>query len=239
LESPANDVFPRYLSYYCCSEERTTLHSQVDTPFPALSPFFFAGMWLFVTSILAAKSKWFSLMRQYPNRDELPVLRLRFQSGRMSGVSMSGILRLDACPSGLRVGIWRLFGLLSRDFLVPWTDIRVERKTRFLWKVAELQFGAGAGNLTISDVVANRIARAIPMQWPEAGPFPEETVRQAFWNVFKLWAFGTLIAATFFTVAPRLMSPHGPYPPIAVAILFPAIVFGIRAVFSFFFRVRS
>jgi hypothetical protein len=43
----------------------------------------------------------------------------------------------------------------------------------------------------------------------------------------------TGLAATFFVVAPRIVAPAAAGAPIAVAILFPAVVFGIAAVVSF------
>jgi hypothetical protein len=195
-------------------------------------------MWLAVTSILAAKSGWYRLMRQYPDRNEGPVLVLRFQSGRLGGVSMSRILRLTPCPSGLRVGIWKLFGPFSKDFFVPWDEIRIERRSRFIFKVADLRFGNGVGKLSLFGHVADRLARSVPGHWPEAGPFPEETKSQALWEVLKIWAVGTIFAALFFIVVPMLAAPKGGRPPIAVAILFPAIVLGVRALFSYFARIK-
>lgn len=74
---------------------------------------------------------------------------------------MRGILTLDVCPSGFRVGIIRAFGPFCRDFFVPWEDIRVTRKTVLFWPVAKLQFGnPSIGSLTISARVADRLARA-------------------------------------------------------------------------------
>ena len=49
----------------------------------------------------------------------------------------------------------------------------------------------------------------------------------------------TALAAAFFIIAPRLATPNAAArPPIAVAILFPAIVFGIGAVVQYFRRQR-
>jgi hypothetical protein len=49
----------------------------------------------------------------------------------------------------------------------------------------------------------------------------------------------TGIAATFFIVAPRLGMPQGaPKPPILVAILFPAVVFGVVALVKYARRSR-
>jgi hypothetical protein len=76
-----------------------------------------------------------------------PMLRVRWQSGSMGlGVSMSGILTLGVCPSGLRVGIMRVFGPFCRDFFVLWEDIRITRRTVLFWPVAKLQFGSPRRN---------------------------------------------------------------------------------------------
>ena len=193
-------------------------------------------MWLAVTTFLAILAGWFDLAQRYPNREEAPLISLHFQSGSMRGVAMSRILRLEACPSGLRVGIWRLFGPFSRDFFVPWDDIQVQRKNRLFWKVADLRFGY-AGNLQVQDYAADRLWRAIPKQWPESGPIPVEDANQSVWAVLKPWALRTALAATFFTFAPRIFSPAGSeYPPLEIAIGFPAVVFGIAAIREFFKR---
>ncbi|HEY5347424.1 MAG TPA: hypothetical protein VIJ72_04465, partial [Rhizomicrobium sp.] len=65
---------------------------QIDFSNPILFPLFFAGLWLFVTTILGAISGWYSLARKYPDRPEDAVLTLRFQSGSVGLVSMRGIL---------------------------------------------------------------------------------------------------------------------------------------------------
>jgi hypothetical protein len=130
------------------------LDNNISGFFPILFPLLFAGFWLLVTTVLMTMAGWFDLARKYPNRDDPALLRLRFQSGRMGsflgGVSMSGILRLEACQTGLRVGMWKLFGPFCRDFFVPWNEIQIKRKYWIVWKVANLEFG-DAGNLELFD----------------------------------------------------------------------------------------
>jgi len=197
-------------------------------------------MWLFVTTFLGFMSGWYALAKAYPNRDEEALLKLRFQSGSMgAGVSMRGILKLDVCHTGLRVGIWRVFGIFDRDFFVPWTEITVERKSLFLLPVADLQFGnPKLGHLALRTYVADRLARAADGRWPDLGPVPEETQRQVLTAILKQWALGTVLASSFFIIAPRLTSQGRAWPPIAVAILFPAILFGIGSLFQYFQRTR-
>jgi hypothetical protein len=205
-------------------------------------PLFFALLWLMVATILSVLSGWFRLMAKFPNLPIEPILRVSRLSGSIGGIGMRGILRLDACPAGLRVGINRMFGPFCRDFFVPWEDIRVTR-TRggiLFSQVAKLQFGRPVvGSLTISARVANKLARAAIERWPEAGPFPEETHGETFRRLLVEWAMMTCAAALFFTLVPlAVASGKGGGPPLIVAILFPAITIGVFQIVSFF-RERS
>src|SRR3984957_11342513 len=200
----------------------------------------FPLLWFAVTMILSFLSGWFGLMERYPDRDEIPVVTLANQSGSLGLVSMRGILKLSVCPSGLRIGIMRIFGPFCRDFLVPWNEITVTRSDRVFWKVAKLSFGQPSnGNLKVFAEVADRMARAAGNRWPEPGPFPQETRSQSVSRIAKQWVAMTGVAATFFVIAPRLATPNAAErPPVAVAILFPAIVFGVGAVIQYFRRQR-
>jgi hypothetical protein len=200
----------------------------------------FPLLWFAVTTILSFLSGWFRLVERYPNRDEIPIVTLANQSGSLGLVSMRGILKLGVCTSGLRIGIMVIFGPFCPDFLVPWNEITVTRSDRYFWKVAKLSFGQPSnGNLKVFAEVADRMARAAGSRWPERGPFPEETRSQSVSRIAKRWVATTALAAAFFIIASRLASPNAAErPPIAVAILFPAIVFGMGAVVQYFRRQR-
>lgn len=129
-----------------------------DSAFLAIFPFLFVGMWLFVTSILSLFAGWAALREQFPNRDEAPLKRLRFQSGLIGkgkmwnpwgNVNYGNCLQLDICPSGLRVAIWRFFGPFSPPFFVPWARIAVEEKRFLLWRFYRLSFAPDLSALTI------------------------------------------------------------------------------------------
>jgi hypothetical protein len=212
------------------------LTSLIEQNFAVFFPLFFASLWLTVTTILAALSGWFRLMAKFPDQTAEPLLRVRGQSGSMGlGVSMRGILTLSVCSSGLRVGIMRVFGPFCRDFFVPWEAIRITRKNVMFWPVAKLQFGRPAiGSLTIPAHVANMLARAAMGRWPETGLFPEEKDRDTLRRLLTQWALITCAAASFFTLVPLALAPTGGRPPIVVAILFPAIVFGGVTIVRYF-----
>jgi len=127
---------------------------------------FFAGFWLAITALLSALSGWPALMKSFPDRDEPATLCLSGQSGAMGmGVNMRGVLTLSVCPSGLRVGISRFLAPFARDFLVPWDKISATRKRALFMQLIRLQFGQ-AGNLTISEDTANKLAAAAGRHWP-------------------------------------------------------------------------
>jgi hypothetical protein len=213
------------------------LNGLIEQHFAVFFPLFFVSLWLTVTAILSVLSGWFRLMAKFPNPNIEPILRVRGQSGTMGLVGMGGILTLSVCSSGLQVGIMRVFGPFCRDLLVPWEHIAVTRKSVLFWPVAKLQFGNPViGSLSIPAHVADRLARAALGRWPETGPFPEERRSDASRRLLTQWAVITCIAALFFTLVPMAIAPSGGRPPILVAILFPAIVFGVitilRAVFE-------
>jgi hypothetical protein len=199
----------------------------------------FAVMWISVTTLLGYISGWPALAKQFPDRPEAASLKANGQSGAMGvfPVSMNGILNLSVCPSGLRIGISRVFGPFSPPFFVPWREIRVERASRFYGERAVLYFGGG--RLTIAAFLADRLARASRGNWPEPGPFPAETPYEAFKAVFREWVLTTGFASAFFIIAPRLSGAGENAPPIAVAVLFPGFVFGLASVVRYFRRMAA
>jgi hypothetical protein len=218
----------------------THMNASLDQNFPLYFPLFFVLMWFAVTVLLGFMSGWYFLMRRFPDRPETPLRAFNNQSGSIGQVSARSLLTLSVCPGGLRVGMMRIFGPFSKDFFVPWDELSVIRKNRFLWRVATISFGyPPAGSLTLMADLADRLARVAGKSWPEPGPFPEETNTQASSRIFKQWLAMTGLAAAFFIVAPRLMTPSGTArPPVVVAILFPAIVFGIAAMVQYIRRQR-
>lgn len=195
---------------------------------PYLFPVFFVGLWLTVTTVLGIASGWFSLQHRYPVAHEPVLLRLRGRSGSMGvGVAMSGILSLGACRSGLRIGIWRLFGPFQRPFLVPWQDIRAEPSRALFTPMVRLTFGDG-GRLTIDARSWTRLREAAAAAGARDLPSPTPVVTReaAARGAVLQWALGTLVVGCFFYVVPRLEGGQ-PAPSIAVCFGFPAVVFGI------------
>ena len=129
-------------------------------------PLFFVGLWLVISQVVGVMSGWYQMMAAYPDRPEAPLRRFSFQSGSMGArVSLGNILRIEVCPSGLRFGIMRLFGLWCRDFFVPWDQITVAPKRMFLVSAVEMQFGdRDFPKLIVRAALADRIAGVAPGQ---------------------------------------------------------------------------
>jgi hypothetical protein len=116
----------------------------------AIFPFLFFGMWLLVTTLLWWWSGWGALQEKFPDQDQAPLKRMRFQSGMLGkgaqwnpwgNVNYGNCLLLDICPSGLRVAIWRIFGLFSKPFFIPWQRITVEQRRILFMRYYRLSFG--------------------------------------------------------------------------------------------------
>ena len=208
--------------------------------FLSLFPFAFVGMWLFITTMLGVLSGWFALQSQFPRGDEAPLVTFRRLSGSMGlGVNLNGILTLSACPSGLRIAIWRAFGPFQRPFLVPWAEISPESKTRFFMPMARLGLGAPEiGKLTIDAGIWQKLSVHAPAgRRTTAAPLPLVTNQQLARGLALQWAVISAVFVAFFAVVSQL--PPGPPPvPLAVFVAFPVIAVGIAQLLRYV-RQRS
>jgi hypothetical protein len=132
--------------------------------FAIVFPVFFVGLWVAITGLIGVMSGWYQMARAYPDQPEAAVRRFSFQSASMGAqVSLQGVLRMDVCPSGLRFGILRIFGLFCRDFYVPWDEITVRVRRMFLVNWVELRFGGrDFPKLLIRASLAERIVAIAP-----------------------------------------------------------------------------
>jgi hypothetical protein len=99
------------------------------------------GGWLAVTTLLGALSGWFLLESRYPLIREDQACRLSMESGWFGMIQYRGCLNLSAGASGLRVGVWSLFGPLEKPFTVPWAEIWAVRVPGMFGATAQLGFG--------------------------------------------------------------------------------------------------
>jgi hypothetical protein len=219
---------------------------------PEIFPIFFIGMWLFVTSLLGLLSGWYKVMMEFPDTKDCGDLLNSYvgQSGSMGAwVSMSRILTLEVRKKGLRLRVIRLFGPFNRAIFIPWAEITAVRKAGPLWNSTILSFGSGGilSRLKIGSDLADRLWRDAGNDWPERGPIPEPMSRSSVGRmIFMQWLGITAFAAAFFIIVPRIVGHLHPeqirdseFPPIAVAVLFPGVVFGIVSLVRYFIRTRG
>jgi hypothetical protein len=129
---------------------------------------YFSLMWLAITTFLSVLSGWFGLMRKFPDPGEAPLLQIKRSSGTMGlGVSLRSILTLSVCPSGLRVGMMRVFGPFCRDFFVPWESIAITRETSLFSPVVKLHSAIPCLERSAS---AQTSRTGWPTRPPDAGP---------------------------------------------------------------------
>ena len=152
------------------------MDASIARTLPFVFPIFFVGLWVFMAVVIGWLTGWPRLQRTYPDRPEAPLLSLRMQSGTMArNVNINGALRLEVCPSGLRVRILRVFGLFSKPFFVPWEEISITTGQRWFWPVSELAFGAPpVGTLALRLTTAARLAAAARGRWPDPTPSEPE-----------------------------------------------------------------
>ncbi len=122
-------------------------------------PSFFVFLWLTITSAIVAASGWGRLSRRFPARDDAPHLTLTRQTGKLGAAMFKSLLRLEACPLGLRVGMTRLIGPFHRSFEVPWGEIAAEPTTPFHVPRVLLRFGTPeAGTLAIPETAWQQLS---------------------------------------------------------------------------------
>jgi hypothetical protein len=200
--------------------------------FPYAFPFFFVGMWLVVTTLLGFMSGWFGLQKWFPDDgSEEPLLKLGGQSGSMgAGVALSGVLKLRAYPSGLGVGIRRIFAPFQKPLKIPWDEIEVEKGSSFFVPVMKLRLGKHAkGKLTISAGSWARLVNAVPQKGSRRvhmQPTSSVASRSIAQAMLLQWVAITGLVGAFFFFTSRLDGPEAGLP-LAICIGFPGVIFGI------------
>ena len=107
----------------------------------------FLVIWFFVTYMIGRVSGWFVLQERFPDRHEDPIKTLRFQSasikqeGGKMPASFGNCLKFDICSTGLRVSLWKIFGLTSKPFFIPWSQITVTHRSLIWGGLYDFSFG--------------------------------------------------------------------------------------------------
>jgi hypothetical protein len=89
------------------------------------------AFWIVFSILMPSSTGCSKLVDQYPDQAEKPMLRLRGQSGTLGRGKMRSVLKLSACPSGLRVGMSPFMGPLCRPFLCLGSILQSSERTRY------------------------------------------------------------------------------------------------------------
>ena len=211
--------------------------NQDHASLPAFTWVLFPLLWVLITWVLGFSTGWFKLQARFPADDEAPLLRLRMQSGMMYWIRLNGILTLDACRSGLRVSLWKLFGPFQQPFQVPWDQIEVEPVSAiFLGPKVRLRFGKPEmGRLIIDLRTWERLKAASK---GVSAPLSRATVKRIEQGLFIQWLTSTLVIGTIFSCILWSEGSFHDATPVALAFGFPAIIFGIGQWFRYFDQMR-
>ena len=203
----------------------------------ALFPVLFIASWIMVTAMFGLFSGWFRLQRQFPRSDETALLRLRMQSGMMGWIHLNGILTLDACASGLRVGVWKLFGPFQRPFEIPWDQIEAEQVSPFLLgPMTRLRFGRPeVGRLAINLRAWERLKAASQGM---AAPLTRATAKRIERGLFLQWVVATLLTGTIFLVIGGSEDSSATSSAVALCYGFPAAFFGFTQLVRYLAQIR-
>jgi hypothetical protein len=196
--------------------------------------------WLLLSALIGLFSGWYALASAYPDRPEGAVAKRAKLKATMGSATLNGLLRIDVCPSGLRLALNRIMVPLAHPLFVPWGDIEIRHKRAFmpLPKVI-LLLGRTRRKLTLAPEAVFALMRDSVGVWPEALLLPLETDHQFARRLFKQWLMATLIATVLLTVIPTLLIDlPGDQGLLALGLALPAATIGVNCVFTFF-RFRS
>ncbi len=107
------------------------LVAHAEQPLPWWFPVVFAGMWLFISTLLALIAGHMMLLRRFPPMDE-PIQEKFFTSGSMRGVSYRGVLRVAVGRRGLHLAPSWPFRPITHPGVpcIPWPELRCTRAQR-------------------------------------------------------------------------------------------------------------
>jgi hypothetical protein len=101
----------------------------------------FTGLWLFVITILSYISGWAALAKRYPYGNDFEGQTWKWQSGTMRGTNFNSCLTIGSSARGLYLGLIAPLRFRNPALLVPWNEIAISRKQRFLMQMVCLELG--------------------------------------------------------------------------------------------------
>lgn len=121
-------------------------------------PFF----WALITTLIARLSGWSRLAESYRTQDAFEGQRWRFESARFRRqANYSSCLTFGANARGLYLATLFLFRPGHPPLLIPWDDVTLQRKKRWMFSYVELRFRRAPGTaMLVRARLGERLAAA-------------------------------------------------------------------------------
>lgn len=87
-------------------------------------PFYFVGLWCFVSVVLSRLGGWHRLAGKYLAATTAAGHRYGMQSMQLGLVNYSGCLTLHVSDGGIHLAVWLLFRLAHPPLFIPWSEMR-------------------------------------------------------------------------------------------------------------------
>ena len=144
------------------------LIEQHPSVFVAIFPIYFLFLWLLVGAIISYVGGWFSLAKVYRTRVPFDGAKWGGQSGRMRWLAnYNNVLTMGASQQGLYLASMFLFRFMHPPLLVPWTEIKVQRKKGWLFDYVTFTMGHElAIPLRIREKLAAKLRESAGRCWP-------------------------------------------------------------------------
>lgn len=136
--------------------------------FLAIFPVYFLWLWLLVGATISVIGGWFSLAKVYRTQVAFDGTKWRMQSGQMRWLAnYNNVLTIGVSQQGLYLASMFLFRFMHPPLLVPWSEIKVRRKTGWVFEYVILTMGHDlAIPLRIRAKLAAKVRESAGTYWP-------------------------------------------------------------------------
>jgi hypothetical protein len=134
----------------------------------AIFPIYFLWLWLLVGATISVIGGWFSLAKVYRTEVAFDGTKWRMQSGQMRWLAnYNNGLTIGVSQLGLYLASMFLFRFMHPPLLVPWSEIKVRRKTGWVFEYVILTMGHDlAIPLRIRAKLAAKLRESAGTNWP-------------------------------------------------------------------------
>jgi hypothetical protein len=131
-------------------------------------PIYFLSLWLLVSATISFVGGWFSLAKVYRTQVKFNGAKWGMQSGQMRWLAnYNSVLTIGVGPQGLYLASMFLFRFMHPPLLVPWSEIKVQRKKGWVFEYVVFTMGHElAIPLRIRRKLAAKLRDCAGNSWP-------------------------------------------------------------------------